>query len=291
MDDDFDGADVRVEATTPAAPSTDALSKRKRKREKEKANKAAAATSSTPTTNSSTNSTSHPSKKAKPAPKSTPITTTPDDGSIDPTIAHMDPTLLADHLISRHKHWHPALSAVELHDAHIPATHFSDTTHWQSQRSLANLPNYLEKCCRVAGAKKFRLDQAAEACGAPHTLVVTAAALRASRVASALRKYQSKDAMVAKLFAKHIKLAESVEMCKNNRIGIAVGTPSRILDVLKEEVLHLDELRWIVVDASYVDKKGFGVLGIREVQEGVMELFGHEKVKKRFEEGLKILFF
>ncbi|KAH0607491.1 uncharacterized protein H6S33_002525 [Morchella sextelata] len=268
MDDDFDGADVRVEATAPA-PATDALSKRKRKREKEKANKAAAAT--TTATSSTTTPTSRPSKKAKPAPKSTPITTTPDDGSIDPTIAHMDPPLLADHLISRHKHWHPTLSAVELHDAHIPAAHFGDTTHWQSQRSLANLPNYLEKCCRVAGAKKFRLDQAAEAHGAPHTL--------------------SKDAMVAKLFAKHIKLAESVEVCKNNRIGIAVGTPSRILEVLKEEVLKLDELRWIVVDASYVDKKGFGVFGIREVQEGVMELFGHEKVKKRFEEGLKILFF
>lgn len=68
------------------------------------------------------------------------------------------------------------------------------------------------------GSEKVSADQAAERCGAPHTLLVTAAALRASRVASALRKYQSKDAMVAKLFAKHIKLAESVEMCKSNRL-------------------------------------------------------------------------
>nr|AVI60840.1 P-loop containing nucleoside triphosphate hydrolase [Morchella crassipes] len=283
MEDDFDGADVLVE--TPTTALTEALSKRKRKRAKEKANKASALTS-TPTTSTSR----PPTKKSKPSTSKT--TTTPDDGSIDETIAHMDPPLLADYVAARLKHWSPTLSSVELQDQYLPASLFTDTTQWTSQRTLANLPNYLEKCCRVAGAKKFRLDRAAEEKGAPHTLVITSAALRASRIASALRKYQAKEAMVAKLFAKHIKVAESVEMCKDNRIGIAVGTPSRILEVLNEGVLKLDELRWIVVDASYVDKKGFGVFRIREVHRGIMDFFGHEKTKQRFEEGtLKILFF
>lgn len=111
---------------------------------------------------------------------------------------------------------------------------FQDTTAWDKQRVLANLPNYMEKCCRVEGKAKFRLDRASETKGAPHTLIISAAALRSSHVATAMRKYQSKNAMVAKLFAKHIKLKESIEMCENNRLGIAVGTPGRILELLKE---------------------------------------------------------
>lgn len=111
---------------------------------------------------------------------------------------------------------------------------FQDTTSWDKQRILANLPNYMEKCCRVEGKTKFRLDHASEAKGAPHTLIISVAALRSSHVATAMRKYQSKNAMVAKLFAKHFKLKESIEICEGNRLGIAVGTPGRIFDLLKE---------------------------------------------------------
>jgi U3-containing 90S pre-ribosomal complex subunit len=33
----------------------------------------------------------------------------------------------------------------------------------------------------------------------------------------ALRKFQTKDSVVAKLFAKHIKLQESIDLCKKKR--------------------------------------------------------------------------
>lgn len=147
--------------------------------------------------------------------------------------------------------------------------------------------------CRVPGSKKFRLDRASELKGAPHTLIITAAALRASHIASAVRKYQSPSALVAKLFAKHIKLAESLELCRTSRIGVGVGTPRRILELLKEDVLKLEELRWVIVDASYVDKKQFGVFDIRETQKGLMEILNHEGVRARFEAegGAKLLFF
>lgn len=101
----------------------------------------------------------------------------------------------------------------------------------------------MEKCCRVEGKTKFRLDHASETNGAPHTLIISAAALRSSNVATAMRKYQSKNAMVAKLFAKHFKLKESVEICENNKLGIAVGTPRRILDLLKEGKYYLHPSR------------------------------------------------
>ena len=43
-----------------------------------------------------------------------------------------------------------------------------------------------------------------------------------------VRKFQTKDATVAKLFAKHIKLQDSIKFLKSNRTGIAVGTPQRL---------------------------------------------------------------
>jgi len=61
------------------------------------------------------------------------------------------------------------------------------------------------------------LNDTVEAHGSPHTLVITAAALRASHIVNALKQFQSSEVIVAKLFAKHIAMAEAVEMCNSRR--------------------------------------------------------------------------
>jgi protein CMS1 len=57
--------------------------------------------------------------------------------------------------------------------------------------------------------------------GAPHTLVVTASGIRAADVFRALKtglpKQGIKDPNVAKLFAKHMKVAEQVAHLKKNK--------------------------------------------------------------------------
>jgi hypothetical protein len=40
--------------------------------------------------------------------------------------------------------------------------------------------------------------------------------------------------MVAKLFAKHIKLKEAIETVSNTRMGIGVGTPQRLIDLIND---------------------------------------------------------
>ena len=52
-----------------------------------------------------------------------------------------------------------------------------------------------------------------------------------------VRKYQTKDATVAKLFAKHIKLKDSVTFLKSTRTGIAVGTPTRLKDLMEDGLI------------------------------------------------------
>jgi protein CMS1 len=57
--------------------------------------------------------------------------------------------------------------------------------------------------------------------GAPHTIVVTASGIRAADVCRSLKsglpKEGIKDPNVAKLFAKHMKLAEQVSHLKKNK--------------------------------------------------------------------------
>jgi protein CMS1 len=49
-----------------------------------------------------------------------------------------------------------------------------------------------------------------------------------------VRKFQTKDAKVAKLFAKHIKIQDSINFLKSSRTGIAVGTPQRLKDLMDD---------------------------------------------------------
>ena len=63
--------------------------------------------------------------------------------------------------------------------------------------------------------------------------------------------YQTKECMVAKLFAKHIKLTEAIETVSKSRIGIGVGTPQRIIDLLEDGTFCLRsclDLLWLLRD-------------------------------------------
>lgn len=53
----------------------------------------------------------------------------------------------------------------------------------------------------------------------------------------------------------------------------------------------MSDLRWIIIDASHIDKKNFGVFDIRETQKALTDFLNHSKLKERYDEGTKILFF
>jgi protein CMS1 len=62
--------------------------------------------------------------------------------------------------------------------------------------------------------------------GAPHTIIVTASGIRAADLCRSLKsglpKEGVKDPNVAKLFAKHMKLAEQVTHLKKNKYVVEV---------------------------------------------------------------------
>lgn len=129
--------------------------------------------------------------------------------------------------------------------------------------------------------------------GTPHTLILTSSAIRATHVIRALRTLQtSKDIVIAKLFAKHIKLSDSIALCNSTRINIGVGTPARMLELMREGALKLDGCVRLVLDMSAVNEKKQGLLDVRETQKAVVEFVNEPGVKERLSDGeMRVLVF
>ncbi|EME38800.1 hypothetical protein DOTSEDRAFT_180706 [Dothistroma septosporum NZE10] len=222
-----------------------------------------------------------------------------DDSSLDSelginrSIARMDSQLMADHIAQRTRRFQPDLSAVELEDVHIPAKAILDSTAFEKPRITDVLPEFLEQFAGTAKRKK-KLSHASADKGSPHTLIITGAGLRAADLTRALRKFETKDSKVAKLFAKHIKLKEAIEAAKKTKMGIGVGTPQRVIDLLEDGALTMERLERIVVDASHIDQKKRGVLDMKEIQVPLVQLLGREDLKKCYGKGdgkVELLFF
>jgi len=115
---------------------------------------------------------------------------------------------------------------------------------------------------------------------------------------------------VAKLFAKHIKMKESIELCRKKRMTMGVGTPQRLLDLLKDGkvtkhgsaaesdgalgALSTENLQWIVVDASHIDQKKRGIIELKDVHGPLVKLLNLDILKERYDQaqgGLRLIFF
>lgn len=99
---------------------------------------------------------------------------------------------------------------------------------------------------------------------------------------------------VAKLFAKHIKIKDSIGFLKSSRTGIAVGTPQRLKDLMDEGSLAVDRLERIIVDASHIDQKKRGILEMKETQIPLMTWLCQKSFKDRYEgstDQLQVLFY
>ncbi|KAF3482328.1 uncharacterized protein GIQ15_05087 [Arthroderma uncinatum] len=202
------------------------------------------------------------------------------DGGIDESIGRMDGKLLGDYFAQRVKRHNKNLTAVELDDFYVPEHAFLDTSSWDSSRDLENMPSFLKAFSPDKGAS---LSKASEAKGSPHTLVVTLAGLRAAEISRTLRQFQNQDCAVAKLFAKHIKLKEAQETVEKTRMGIGIGTPVRLNDLINSGSLKLDSLARIVVDGSYVDQKKRGIFDMKELHFPLIELLNRAELRDRYQ--------
>ncbi|KKY17644.1 hypothetical protein UCRPC4_g05448 [Phaeomoniella chlamydospora] len=98
----------------------------------------------------------------------------------------------------------------------------------------------------------------------------------------ALREFQTKDAMVAKLFAKHIKLDEAIKTVQKSRIGIGIGTPARIKDLLSKDALKTGNLSRIVIDGSHVDQKKRTIFDMKDLFDPLLDILRRPELFERY---------
>lgn len=209
---------------------------------------------------------------------------------INTAIGQMDSRLMADHLAQRTKRFQPDLSLVEAEDWRLSEASIADSTGFKKDRVTDNLPSFLEhfaiKKSGKKGSKGDGVSWSPKEVGSPHTLVVTGAGMRAADLTRVLRKFQTKDAKVAKLFAKHIKKEEAVQQLKRDKVNIGVGTPQRIMDLIDDGALSIAKLDRIVVDGSHIDQKKRGVLDMKELQIPLVQLLTRKDLKERYGNGI-----
>lgn len=109
---------------------------------------------------------------------------------------------------------------------------------------------------------------------------------------SEVKAYKSKEVDVAKLFAKHFKLADHIAYLEKTKVGIAVGTPNRVGKLLEPSTatettpLGLTFLSHIVLDASHLDSKQRSLLDMPEAREDLFRhVLGNKAVVARAREG------
>ncbi|KAF8352364.1 U3-containing 90S pre-ribosomal complex subunit-domain containing protein [Amanita rubescens] len=229
--------------TSPGSPSPTEIPQKKRKRrEKEKERKA---------------------KRRKLVEASEPI---------EDSVADRSPGELSNYLSSLQAKSASKLSSLELEDILISELSIIDTQAWTGPRTLDHLVDFIIK---VLPTLHVQFSKKPKNNGSPALLFIAGAALRVADVTRVLKDKKLRGKMggeVAKLFAKHCKLAEHVAYLKRTKITAAVGTPGRIGKLLREtDALSVSALSHIILDVTHRDPKKRNLFDIPETRDEVLQ--------------------
>jgi len=148
----------------------------------------------------------------------------------------------------------------------------------------------VEFIIKVLPTLHTRLSQKSKANGSPTLLFVTSAALRVADVSRVLKDKKlrgEKGGEVAKLFARHFKVADHIAYLRRTKVGAAVGTPGRVGKLLCEtDALTVSALSHIILDVTYQDAKKRSLLDIPETRDEVFKtVLGGNVVRKAIQDG------
>ena len=113
------------------------------------------------------------------------------------------------------------------------------------------MPSYKKKL--VAAATTTSEDDR----GSPVVLVICASAHRSTDIINSIS--QGLKCKIAKLFAKHFKVEEQVDVLSKQTFPVAVGTPNRLAKLVELGALSLSRTQLILVD-DFVDEKQLTIL-------------------------------
>ncbi|KAJ8314892.1 hypothetical protein KUTeg_007042 [Tegillarca granosa] len=108
--------------------------------------------------------------------------------------------------------------------------------------------------------------------GSPLLLIITSSAIRAVQLNREIQDFKGEEAKCAKLFAKHFKLEEQKKYLAKQICHMGIGTPNRLQALLKDNSLHLKNVKTIVVDWNWRDIKSKRLIDIPEIKKDFMML-------------------
>lgn len=117
----------------------------------------------------------------------------------------------------------------------------------------------------IEGYKKA-FNKSTEDFGFPIVLVICAGAKRAADVINSISK--DMKVKVAKLFAKHFKVQDQMDLLSRNHFPIAVGTPNRINKLIELGALKLSKLQFVLIDIAQ-DTKSFTTLSLTDTRNDI----------------------
>ncbi|KAI7902010.1 U3-containing 90S pre-ribosomal complex subunit-domain containing protein [Cokeromyces recurvatus] len=183
-------------------------------------------------------------------------------------ISQEDIQVQANYLADRQKIALPQLSTVELEEQVLPVSNLVDNEKFKEEHVLESLPKYVK--FGVAGHKK--LSKKPTQLASPVVLIITHSAIRAVNLVRALKEFSS-TAKIAKLFAKHFKIEDQIKFLEQEAIHIGVGTPNRLLTLVEQGHLKLDNLELVVIDTER-NPKSFNIFDIQEVRGDLFNFLG-----------------
>ncbi|KAH3737358.1 hypothetical protein DPMN_043941 [Dreissena polymorpha] len=168
------------------------------------------------------------------------------------------PSSAEDFISFLKKQFEGKLSPVECDEIQLdPDTHFFKANP-SSEFQVAYL--------RLVLPKWKKVKQTVVEPGSPALLVVCPSALRAVDLNRKLQEFKGEECRCAKLFAKHMKLPEQQKFLEKSVVHMGIGTPSRILALIKSGHLKLAHLSAVVVDWNWRDVKKHRLVDVPELR-------------------------
>lgn len=192
------------------------------------------------------------------------------------------PDVIAEYLNGRIRDKNPDLSALELSEKYLNKTDIRSSAEFGEKRSLENFPAYLNSrfSNMLPNTKANKASKKKKALETEHPpekdeerkfiAVLSMSAIRACDVHRAVKDLLGSS---LKLINKN-KIEVDLKLIGTTRSRILCCTPGRLLKVLANEEARLDkkEVKIIILDNSYLDKKCQNVLDIKETTEAMKYL-------------------
>ncbi|XP_035396591.1 protein CMSS1 isoform X7 [Cygnus atratus] len=118
-------------------------------------------------------------------------------------------------------------------------------------------------------------------------LVICSSALRSLELIKSMTAFKG-DCRVLKLFAKHIKIKEQINMLEKGVFHIGVGTPGRIKALVEQDGLCLNSTKYMILDWNWRDQKLRRMMDIPEIKKETIDLLEMSIIKLCREGSVKL---